>query len=294
MRTPKSPASMCLAIALVLGLAVPASAGDEGKKRARKWYETSEGEMSTGLGFDVPIIGNSAGFLGGLGVGYNIWKYVDASIGWSFAVDENGDSCPGNLTLGLTLFYFSENGKGTTPAWDFNTGLSINAGLGFTDISGLGSTHAAEVGRAVNMGWLYFMTESAVVKPDFFFSLHGPGFSVGTGIGYYAAAPLFDQDVREMLTALQYRFGISIYLFGDQRGGLSASVGFTGLKELDGEENHNYLVNVGLGLRIRSIGLRTGFNVGIPMGDETAGVSAVIGFGASYEFEIYRPAEIGG
>jgi len=279
--------SCCLALALILSLAVPASA-----KKRRKAFEEKAGDSAAQVYFGIPVTEDGNGFTLNLWGGYQILDHLDATMSLSMAADEDSNVVAGNpvISVGSSLWP-------TKMSRGFGAYVNgrLNLGLGMFGIE-RDQMRASALGILNSMSWLSFMSEHLVIAPRLSGGMYLSRVYIGGRVAPQIAVPVHHTDGRDTEVAMHYQFSLSTG-FGDHRGGLSFAIGMSGLSELTTEaEENRFTLDLGVGVRFRVVkqhGLRISAGLSIPLGGDFLGTSVIIGGNISWGYAVEIPDDPG-
>ena len=243
--------------------------------------EQDEDWVSVSTSLQFPITENGSGFIQGLWGGYRPLEHLGVGAGFSYAVAPSGELSAGNLRLGLDTGIRSKYKKGFGAYLDGD----LDLGLGLFESDESDPDIAAEMGKVADVGWLRFMTGSAVIQSSVGGGVRLNRISLYASVGPVFAIPLTDLVERDSRIAIAYWAGMG-FGFGDHRGGIGFSVGGKGLAELTLEEDHSFAIAVRVRMWFGSHGLRPYVKVRFPVAGPSAGIYATVSAGLSWKFDV--------
>jgi len=275
--------SCCLALALILSLADPASA-----KKRRKAFEEKAGDSSAQVYFGIPVTDDGNGLMLNAWGGYQILDHLDATLTLYAAADEESNMVFGNPVISVGSSLWPTKMK---RGWGAYVNGRLNLGLGVFGIES-DQYRASALGMLTGLSWLGFMSEHLVIAPRLSGGLYLSRIFISGRVAPQIAVPVAHAEGRDTEIAMQYQFSLGTG-FGDHRGGLSFGIGMTGLSELTTDEKENrFALDLGVGVRFRVAkqhGMRISAGLSIPLGGEYLGTSVIVGGTVSWGYSVEIP-----
>lgn len=209
---------------------------------------------------------------------YQLLKWLAAGANIGYAVGAGDGSFPANFDFNVKAGICSSSSKKHGSEWNGCIVGALDIGLGpFT----MDADDARSVGQGLlsDLRYRRFAPETTVFEPVLLLAARGSGFGFSGHFGMSVGVPIYDTDARDVETSILYGFAINTRML------LGLGIGFRGMKNLTGDEEHHYALDLGFRLYLDKPRIFPWIRVSVPLKENDFEMPASMSVGVLWRFD---------